>query len=85
MNWSPAPVAEVPPGVVTVASAVPAAELGVVAVICVELRTLNELAAVAPNLTPLTEVKSVPVMVTTVPPVLGPTLGDTLVTVGTRR
>ena len=85
LNWSADEVVEVPPGVVTVVSTVPAASLGVVAVISVELTTLKEVAAVVPNLTALTEVKAVPVIVTTVPPPLGPALGDTLVTVGTSR
>src|SRR5438128_7933768 len=37
---------------------------------------------VVPNLTSLAPVKSVPVMVTLVPPALGPLFGSTLVTVG---
>jgi hypothetical protein len=51
-------------------------------VIEVALLTVNELAAVVPNLTAVVPVKLVPVTVTLVPPPVGPTLGDTEVTVG---
>jgi hypothetical protein len=56
-----------------------------VAVIEVALLTVNELAAVAPNLTAVAPVKLVPVTVTLVPPPAGPTLGDTEVTAGTGK
>jgi hypothetical protein len=55
---------------------------GDVAAIEVALLTVNELAAAAPNLTAVAPVKLVPVTVTLVPPPVGPTLGDTEVTVG---
>jgi len=44
--------------------------------------TLNEVALVEPNLTAETDVKPVPVMVTVVPPAVGPALGLMAVTVG---
>jgi hypothetical protein len=81
--WSPAPVALVPPGVVTVTSTVPAACAGAVAVIDVSLLTVKVVAAVAPKLTALAPVKPVPVMVTLFPPAVDPLLGFTFVTAGT--
>lgn len=66
---------------VTVTSTAPV-PAGEVAVICVALTTLKELAAVLPNLTAVVPVKLVPVMVTDVPPVAGPLFALTLVTVG---
>ena len=66
-----------PAPVVTATSTVPAACAGVVAVICVTLFTVK-LAAVPPNVTPVvTPVKPVPVMVTLVPPLVGPVFGLT--------
>ena len=44
---------------------------------------MKVVAAVAPNLTPVAPVKLVPVIVTEVPPAVGPELGLTAVTVGT--
>jgi hypothetical protein len=44
--------------------------------------TLRLPAATPPKVTPVTFVKSVPVMVTVVPPVSGPLLGVTLVMLG---
>src|SRR6478735_5284050 len=82
VNWSLAEVALVPPVVVTVMSTVPAAWAGDVAVIDVALLTVNVVAAVAPKLTAVAPVNPVPVMVTDVPPAVGPELGLTLVTVG---
>ena len=67
----------------TVTSTVPAAPAGAVAVIEVALLTVKVVAAVAPNLTPVAPVKLVPVMVTEVPPAVGPELGLTEETVGT--
>ena len=67
---------------VTVTSTVPAAPAGAVAVIDVALLTVKLLALVAPNLTAVVPAKFVPVMVTEVPPAVGPELGETLVTVG---
>jgi hypothetical protein len=71
----------VPPLVVTVTSTVPI-PAGEVAVIWVALLTVKALAALLPNLTAVTPKKLVPVMVTLVPPDVGPVFGMTLVTVG---
>ncbi len=78
-----APVAEVPPAVVTVTSTVPVPD-GELTVRVVELVTLTEVPAVdaevdrgrRPRRSP------VPVTVTGVPPAWGPLVGLTLVTVG---
>jgi hypothetical protein len=53
-----------------------------VAVICVALSTVKLDASVEPNFTAVALVKPVPVIVTLVPPSVGPELGLTLVTVG---
>ena len=80
MYWSAAPVALVPPGVVTVTFTVPV-PLGARAVSVVALLTANVVAGFpAPKSTTVAPVKLVPVMVTKVP--LGPELGLTPVTVG---
>ena len=71
-----------PPAVVTVTSAVPAAPAGDVAVICVALFTVKPAAAVPPNFTLVAPEKLVPVTVTVVPPTVGPDVGEMLVTVG---
>jgi hypothetical protein len=78
------PLARLPlcPLTVTVTVTAPAAPAGVVAVICVLLTTTTLVAAAAPNVTVAPDTKFVPVIVTAVPPVVGPLLGDTLVTVG---
>jgi hypothetical protein len=81
-KWSAADVAEIPPGVVTVTSTVPAGSAGEVAVIDVAELTVNEVALVAPNVTADAAVKPVPEMVTLVAPPVGPALGLTAVTVG---
>jgi hypothetical protein len=52
------------------------------AVIWVALLTVNEVAAVLPNLTMVAPVKLLPVIVTLVPPVVGPVFGPIDVTVG---
>ena len=70
-----------PPAVVTVTSTVPA-PAGEVAVIEVALFTVTLVAAVAPNFTVAALVKFVPVMLTAVPPAVGPLVGAMLVTVG---
>jgi hypothetical protein len=70
--------------VVTWTSTVPAACAGVVAAINVALSTLNR-AAVPPKVTVVASVKPVPVILTLVPPVVGPSFGDTAVTVGARK
>jgi hypothetical protein len=84
VNWSAAEVAEVPIEFVTVTSTTPADPAGAVAVMDVELTTVTPVALVAPNFTDApVVVKLVPLIVTTVPPVVGPELGDTPTTVGT--
>ena len=72
---------EVPLGVVTVTSTVPV-PAGDVAVIEVALLTTTPLAALVPNLTVAPVRNPVPVMVTLVPPAVGPALGLTALTVG---
>jgi hypothetical protein len=81
VNRSPELVALVPPAVVTVTSTVPT-PAGEVAVIWVALLTVKEAAALLPKLTAVAPEKLVPVMVTLVPPDVGPVFGLTLVTVG---
>jgi hypothetical protein len=68
---------------VTVTVAAPAACAGVVAVICVPLTTTTFVAAVPPNVTVAPVAKFVPVIVTAVPPAIGPLFGEILLTVGT--
>ena len=63
-----------PPGVVTVTSTVPV-PAGAVAVTWVAEFTIKPVAAVVPNLTPVAPVRLVPVMVTEVPPAVGPRSG----------
>ncbi len=75
-------VALVPDGVVTVTSTGPAAPAGLVAEIEVSLLTVELVAAVPPKLTAVAAAKLVPVMVTEVPPAVGPLLGATELTVG---
>jgi hypothetical protein len=82
VNWSPEPVAETPPGAVTCTSMVPAGAGGDVAVIDVLEFTVNDAAAMPPNVTALALVKWVPVMVTLVPPAVLPLDVPRLVTVG---
>jgi hypothetical protein len=78
------PLARLPlwPFKVTVTVTAPAVPAGVVAVIDVLLTTTTLVAAVLPNVTVAPVAKLVPVMVTEVPPVVGPVFGLTLVTVG---
>ena len=71
-----------PPRLVTVTVTAPAACAGVVAVIDVLLTTTTLVAAVPPNDTVAPVAKFVPVMVTAVPPPVGPLFGVTLLTVG---
>ncbi len=82
MNLSADDVAEVPPGVVTIRSAVPTSPGGeVTAQLVVVHMTLDAL--VEPKLAVVLPVtKPVPVTVTTVPPESGPTFGAIPVTVG---
>ena len=63
---------------------IPAAWAGVTAVILVELTTEKLAADVPANLTCVAPVKFVPVMVTVLPPLVGPPLGTTKVIVGAR-
>ena len=67
---------------VTVTVTAPAVPAGVVAVIDVLLTTVTLVAAALPNVTVAPAPKFVPVIVIAVPPVVGPVLGLTLVTVG---
>jgi hypothetical protein len=75
-------IAEVPPGVTTVTSTVPAGPAGAVTVILLVELTVNVAAAEEPKLTAETPLKLVPVIVTVVPPATGPADGLTPVTVG---
>ena len=83
MNWSADEVAEVPPAVVTVTLTVPADSAGEVATIDVDELTVTAVAVTVPNITVAPDTKPVPVMVTEVPPVVGPEVGLMAVTVGT--
>ena len=74
-------VALAPPAVVTRTSMVPV-PAGAVAVICVAELTVKPVAAVAPKVTAVVPLKLVPVMVTLVPPLVGPLVGLKAVTVG---
>jgi hypothetical protein len=67
---------------VTLTSTVPAAWAGEVVVILVLETTVKEAAAVVPKFTDVAPVKLVPVMVTGVPPAIGPDVGETALTVG---
>ena len=77
----PAPVALVPPPVVTRTLTVPV-PAGDTAVIEVALLTVKLAAGVTPKLTAVAPVRSVPVMATLVPPAAGPVEGERNVTVG---
>ena len=59
-----------------------AAWAGADAVICVALLTVNEVALVLPKFTVVAPVKPVPVIVTEVPPIVGPLEGLIVETVG---
>ncbi|MEO5651322.1 MAG: hypothetical protein ABIN79_03745 [Marmoricola sp.] len=61
----------------------PAAWAGVTAVILVELTTVNDVAVVLLDFTDVAPVKSVPVIVTVLPPAVGPAFGETEVIAGT--
>ena len=67
---------------VTTRSTAPWAWAGVVAVIDVLLATVTPVAAVPPKLTVAPETKFVPVIVTPVPPAIGPLAGVTDATLG---
>ena len=81
MNWSLADVADVPAGVVTVTSTVPALPAGEVAVTDVAESAVID-AAFAPKSTAVAEPRFVPVITTELPPAVRPALGEMLVTVG---
>jgi hypothetical protein len=68
------------PLTVTVTVTAPALPAGVVAVMVVLFTTLTFVAAALPNVTVAPEANFVPVIVTVVPPAVGPMFGDTLVT-----
>ena len=70
-----------PPAVVTVTSTVPV-PAGAVAVIWVAELTVKPVALVAPNFTAVAASKLVPVIVTVVPPAVGPDVGEIDVTAG---
>jgi len=72
--------AEVPDGVVTVRSTMPWPG-GLVTVICVPVSAVIVPAA-PPKLTPVAPARSVPVIVTTVPPAMVPLAGETPLTAG---
>ena len=71
-----------PPELVTVTVTAPALPAGVVAVIVVLFTTVTPVAAALPNVTVAPEKKFVPVIVTAVPPAVGPVFGLKLLTVG---
>ena len=79
---SAALVADVPFGVVTVTSTVPDDPAGDTAVKVVDEATLNDTAAIEPNLTAVAPLKPLPVTVTEVPPAIEPVFGLTEETVG---
>ncbi len=82
MNWSADDVVLVPLGVVTVTSTVPADSAGANAVIWPAPLTVNDVADAVPNVTAVAFVKLAPLIVTLVPPAVGPADGLTLDTVG---
>ena len=71
-----------PPAVVTVTSTAPALPAGEVAVIEVAELTVKLLAATEPNFTDVALVRSVPVIVTKVPPTILPFAGEMELIVG---
>ena len=71
-----------PPDVVRTTSTAPAVFAGVAQVTVVALTTDTDVAAVPPKVTPLVPVKFVPVIVTDMPPAVGPLEGLTVVIVG---
>ncbi len=67
----------------TVTSTAPDVCAGLVDVICVSLLTDHEFAQMSPNFIMDASVKAVPVMVTNVPPLVEPDVGEMLVIFGT--
>ena len=81
MKRSPSAGGEVPSGVVTCTSTTPA-PAGETAVIVVGDSTVKLAALVPPNFTAVASLRFEPVIVTVVPPVEGPVVGEMLVTDG---
>jgi hypothetical protein len=81
VNWSAADVGEVPAGVVTVTFSVPV-PAGLTAVTVVSFTTVTSVAGVVPKSTAVAPVNELPVIVTVVPPKLGPLVGLIAVTAG---
>ena len=81
VNSSAAPVAEVPPGVVTVTCRGPAMQLGAVTLIWVAVSSVI-VAALGPKWTASAPERLVPAIVTVSPPPSGPLVGLTAETVG---
>jgi hypothetical protein len=75
----------VPPGVVSDTDFTPAAAFGVTAMTVFESTTLIEAAAVPPNDTEVVPARSVPTIVTAVPPLVGPADGAMEVIEGATR
>lgn len=84
-NLSASDVKLVPPRLVTVMSTVPVSPAGDVAVSLVSLIYVMLVASVVPNLTVVSEVNLLPVIVTGVPPIKGPVFGVIPDTTGTAR
>jgi hypothetical protein len=82
VNVSALLVTEVPYAVVTVTSTGPGEPEGDIAVMDVERLTVTFGEAAPPKLTLVVPMNPVPVIVTLVPPVAGPVVGATLITVG---
>ena len=82
VNLSDELIPDVPAGVVTVTSTAPAPPPGDIAIIVVLLTIWYEIAVVVPNLTLVAPVKDEPVIVTAVPPEVGPDFGVIAPTVG---
>jgi hypothetical protein len=81
-NWSLEEVAELPPLVATITSTVPAVWAGATAVMELGELIVTELAFVPPNVTPMTLLNPVPVIVMLVPPEPDAVPGETPLTVG---
>ena len=84
MNLSADDMADAPPGVVTVTSTVPALSAGEVTVIAVADSAVM-MPGVAPKLTAEADERLAPLMVTEVPPTVGPLTGLIPVTEGTPK
>ena len=82
MYWSVAVLRALVPAEVTTVTSTVVVPAGAVAVIWVAELTVKLVAATDPNCTELTEAKLVPLITTEVPPVEGPEIGVTPVTVG---